>query len=282
MARHRRLVRWSHAGARPPPDRTAESRLRRHRHAAHGGDAAHHQRRGPEGRAAVEREIPAIARAVDADRRRAAKQAAGCSTSAPAPADGSACWTPPNARPPSACRRRWCRASWPAAKPRSAAPPKPPRTIPPSASATCSAAASPRSDVLVGIAASGRTPYVLGAVAEARRLGAVTIGICCTPDSELSRAVDIAIAPLVGPGDRRRLHAHEGRHRTETGTQHALHRSVHPAGICLRQPDGERPAEEHKLVDRARRIIAQAAGVSYERAGEAAGRRPATVCALRS
>src|SRR5690348_7641363 len=55
------------------------------------------------------------------------------------------------------------------------------------------------SDVLVGIAASGRTPYVLGAVAEARRMGAVTIGISCTPDSELSRAVDIAIAPLAGP-----------------------------------------------------------------------------------
>ena len=54
-------------------------------------------------------------------------------------------------------------------------------------------------DVLVGIAASGRTPYVLGAVAEARRLGAVTVGISCTPDSELARAVDIAIAPLVGP-----------------------------------------------------------------------------------
>src|SRR3954471_3206369 len=54
-------------------------------------------------------------------------------------------------------------------------------------------------DVLVGLAASGRTPYVLGAVAEARRLGAVTIGISCTPDSELSDEVDIPIAPLVGP-----------------------------------------------------------------------------------
>src|SRR6202011_555281 len=43
-------------------------------------------------------------------------------------------------------------------------------------------------DVLVGIAASGRTPYVLGAVAQARALGAITCGISCTPDSELSRA----------------------------------------------------------------------------------------------
>ena len=54
-------------------------------------------------------------------------------------------------------------------------------------------------DVLVGIAASGRTPYVLGAVAAARELGALTVGISCTPDSELSRAVEIAITPLVGP-----------------------------------------------------------------------------------
>src|SRR6516162_7714850 len=45
-------------------------------------------------------------------------------------------------------------------------------------------------DVLVGIAASGRTPYVLGAVGEAKRLGAVTVGICCTPNAELSSAVD--------------------------------------------------------------------------------------------
>src|SRR5438128_712186 len=54
-------------------------------------------------------------------------------------------------------------------------------------------------DVLVGLAASGRTPYVLGPVAEARRIGAVTVGVSCVPDSELARAVDIAITPVVGP-----------------------------------------------------------------------------------
>src|SRR6266404_4812922 len=54
-------------------------------------------------------------------------------------------------------------------------------------------------DVLVGIAASGRTPYVLGAVAAARRLGALTAGISCTPNSELARAVQIPITPLPGP-----------------------------------------------------------------------------------
>jgi N-acetylmuramic acid 6-phosphate etherase len=54
-------------------------------------------------------------------------------------------------------------------------------------------------DALVGIAASGRTPYVLGAVSAAKDLGALTIGIACTPDSELSRLVEIAIVPLAGP-----------------------------------------------------------------------------------
>src|SRR5579885_904558 len=54
-------------------------------------------------------------------------------------------------------------------------------------------------DVLVGIAASGRTPYVLGAIREARRLGAVTVGVRCTPNSELSQSVDIPITPLPGP-----------------------------------------------------------------------------------
>lgn len=53
-------------------------------------------------------------------------------------------------------------------------------------------------DAVVGIAASGRTPFVLGAIAQAREIGAVTIGISNTSDSLLSAAVEIAIAPVVG------------------------------------------------------------------------------------
>lgn len=48
-------------------------------------------------------------------------------------------------------------------------------------------------DVLCGIAASGRTPYVLGAIAEAKRMGSLTIGISCSPGSELALASKIAI-----------------------------------------------------------------------------------------
>ena len=54
-------------------------------------------------------------------------------------------------------------------------------------------------DVVCGIAASGRTPYVLGAVAYARSVGAFTVGVMCNPESELERAVDLAIVPVVGP-----------------------------------------------------------------------------------
>jgi N-acetylmuramic acid 6-phosphate etherase len=123
-------------------------------------------------------------------------------------------------------------------------------------------------DVLVGIAASGRTPYVLGAVAEARRLGAVTIGISCTPNSELSRAVQIAITPLVGP------EVVAGSTRLKSGTAQKLVLNMLSTGAFIRmgyvygnlmvnvQP------KNTKLVDRARRIVALATGVPYPRAEE--------------
>jgi len=54
-------------------------------------------------------------------------------------------------------------------------------------------------DVLVGIAASGRTPYTVGAVKYARGLGAFTIAITCAPDSSITKAAEISIIPVVGP-----------------------------------------------------------------------------------
>ncbi len=122
-------------------------------------------------------------------------------------------------------------------------------------------------DVLVGIAASGRTPYVLGAVAEARRLGAATIGISCTPDSELSRAAAIAIEPLPGP----EVVAGSTRLKAGTATKLVLNMLSTAAMIRLGHVYGNlmvnvQPRNE-KLRDRACRIIAQAAGVD---AGSAA------------
>lgn len=54
-------------------------------------------------------------------------------------------------------------------------------------------------DVLVGIAASGRTPYTVGAIRHARELGALTVAIACVPESEITRAAEISIVPVVGP-----------------------------------------------------------------------------------
>lgn len=54
-------------------------------------------------------------------------------------------------------------------------------------------------DAVVGIAASGRTPYTIGAVEHARSLGAFTVAVTCAPDSAITRAVDVAIVPVVGP-----------------------------------------------------------------------------------
>jgi N-acetylmuramic acid 6-phosphate etherase len=54
-------------------------------------------------------------------------------------------------------------------------------------------------DVVVGIAASGSTPWVLGVVAEAQRRGAATVALTCNPDSALARLAEIVIVPVVGP-----------------------------------------------------------------------------------
>ena len=54
-------------------------------------------------------------------------------------------------------------------------------------------------DTLVGIAASGRTPYVLGAIAHAKTVGALTIGLACNKDTPLEKEVEIMVAPVVGP-----------------------------------------------------------------------------------
>src|SRR4051794_1618218 len=54
-------------------------------------------------------------------------------------------------------------------------------------------------DVVLGVSASGRTPYTLGALSQARSAGALTIGLACVPDSELARAADLAVEVDVGP-----------------------------------------------------------------------------------
>jgi N-acetylmuramic acid 6-phosphate etherase len=121
-------------------------------------------------------------------------------------------------------------------------------------------------DALVGIAASGRTPYVLGAVDHARGTGALTIGVSCTPGSALAQRVEIAITPLTGP----EVVTGSTRMKAGTATKLVLNMLSTAAMIRLGNVFGNlminvRPSNE-KLRDRARRIVAQAAGTGPDRA----------------
>lgn len=122
-------------------------------------------------------------------------------------------------------------------------------------------------DVLVGIAASGRTPYVLGAVDFAKELGALTIGISCTPDSGLSRAVDIAIEPLPGP----EVIAGSTRMKAGTATKLVLNMITTAMMIRLGHVYGNLMVnvqpKNAKLADRAVRIISEAVPVNGAQAG---------------
>jgi N-acetylmuramic acid 6-phosphate etherase len=122
--------------------------------------------------------------------------------------------------------------------------------------------------VLVGITASGRTPYVIGAVREARRLGAVTCGVSCTPDSELSRAVEYPIEVTPGP----EILAGSTRLRAGTATKMVLNMISTAVMIRLGCVYGNLMVNvqptNRKLENRARRVIEAATGVTGERACE--------------
>jgi len=123
-------------------------------------------------------------------------------------------------------------------------------------------------DVLCGIAASGRTPYVLGAIEEANRLGCLTIGVSCTPGSKLALAAGIAITPVPGP------EVIAGSTRMKAGTATKLVLNMLTTGTFIRMGYvygnlmvNVEPKNE-KLRDRARRIICEATGIGYDDAAE--------------
>jgi N-acetylmuramic acid 6-phosphate etherase len=124
-------------------------------------------------------------------------------------------------------------------------------------------------DVLVGIAASGRTPYVLGAIRAARKMGALTIGIACSPNSELAEAAEIAIELIVGP----EIVTGSTRMKAGTATKLALNMLTTASMIKLGYVYGNlmvnvQPRNE-KLRDRARRIVRDASGVDDQVAAAA-------------
>jgi N-acetylmuramic acid 6-phosphate etherase len=118
-------------------------------------------------------------------------------------------------------------------------------------------------DTLIGIAASGRTPYVLGAVDYAKTLGSLTIGLSCVPGSALAQAAEIAITPATGP------EVLTGSTRLKAGTATKMVLNMISTGVMVRSGAiygnlmvNVRPTNA-KLVDRAQRIIAAATGCDF-------------------
>lgn len=113
-------------------------------------------------------------------------------------------------------------------------------------------------DVLVGIAASGRTPYVIGALEYANQLGATTVSLSCNPDSAIAETAQIAISPVVGP------EALTGSTRLKSGTAQKLVLNMLTTASMIRLGKSYQnlmvdvKATNEKLVARAVRIVMQA------------------------
>jgi N-acetylmuramic acid 6-phosphate etherase len=117
------------------------------------------------------------------------------------------------------------------------------------------------SDIVVGVSASGRTPFVLGAIEEARRRKALTVGVCCDDRAPLAAHADIAICPLVGP----EILAGSTRLKAGTAQKLVLNMLTTAAMIRMGRVRGNlmvdvRPTNT-KLRARARRIVSEVSGV---------------------
>ncbi|HEY0162968.1 MAG TPA: N-acetylmuramic acid 6-phosphate etherase [Edaphobacter sp.] len=116
-------------------------------------------------------------------------------------------------------------------------------------------------DTLVGIAASGRTPYVLGAMEQAKKLGLLVVSLTCVAGSQMAAVADIAIAPVTGP------EVVTGSTRLKAGTATKLVLNMLSTGVMIRTGAVygnlmvNVQATNEKLVDRAQRIIVEATGV---------------------
>ncbi len=125
-----------------------------------------------------------------------------------------------------------------------------------------------KQDALVGVAASGRTPYTVGAVEHARQLGAFTVALTSVPRSVITKAAEISIVPIVGP------EVIAGSTRLKAGTAQKLVLNMISTAVMIRlgYVTGNRMTNVQtrnvKLRARAERILAAEAGLSEVRARE--------------
>lgn len=123
-------------------------------------------------------------------------------------------------------------------------------------------------DTIVGIAASGTTPYVLGALETAKSKGILTAGISCNPGSPLSKLADIAITPEVGP------EFVTGSTRMKSGTAQKLVLNMISTAVMIRlgHVKGNRMVDmqlsNDKLVDRGTKMVMEATGLEEGKAQE--------------
>lgn len=115
-------------------------------------------------------------------------------------------------------------------------------------------------DMVIGLAASGRTPYVIGALRYARQLGCPTAAISCNPGSPIAKEAQVAISPVVGP------EALTGSTRMKSGTAQKLVLNMISTGAMVKLGKVYQnlmvdvKATNEKLVDRACRIVVEATG----------------------
>ncbi len=125
-----------------------------------------------------------------------------------------------------------------------------------------------KNDVVCGIAASYRTPYVLGAIRKAREIGAKTIFVTCNPRSEIESKVDVdvAICPVVGP----EVVMGSTRMKAGTATKLVLNMLTTTSMIRLGKVYGNMMVDlmmtSKKLEERSKRVVMMVTGVDYEEA----------------
>ncbi len=124
-------------------------------------------------------------------------------------------------------------------------------------------------DVVAGIAASGQTPYTLGAMQHAKTIGAKVLSITCNPKSRMAELADVSIAPVVGP------EVVTGSTRMKSGTAQKLvlnmitTASMIKLGYVYSNLMIHVQMKNKKLRERGRRIIMSATGVDYQTADQA-------------
>lgn len=124
-------------------------------------------------------------------------------------------------------------------------------------------------DVVIGIAASGRTPHTIGALKQAKEIGAYTVAIACNPNSKMGAVADLAIEINVGP------EVLTGSTRLKAGTAQKLvlnmlsTASMIGIGKTYQNLMVDLKPSNEKLVERSKKIIMEATGCDYQQAEEA-------------